>query len=167
MSSQPDLSPTKGINIKKSHDGDINVTKPIVEKESDIRAGNYETTPIQKLLKDGVVHLGDSVQPGEIGNSYIVGHSSNFRQVISNYNYVFATLNRAKERDEFIILDRNGKKLEFKVFESIMVDYTDVVMAYKDFGGKKVVTLQAGVLENGKPIKRLLVRGELVTNGIN
>ena len=114
-----------------------------------------------------MVHLGDSVQPGEIGNSYIVGHSSNFRQVISNYNYVFATLNRAKKGDEFIILDRNGKKLEFKVFESIMVDYTDVVMAYKDFGGKKVVTLQAGVLENGKPIKRLLVRGELVTNSIN
>ena len=147
---------------EKNSDGTINVLKPIVEKESDIKSGNYESTPIQKLLKNGVVHLADSVMPGEVGNSYLVGHSSNYRQVISNYNFVFATLTQAKEDDEFIVFDPDGRELKFKVFESIVIDYTDVATAYKDYGEKRIVTLQASVLVNGKPLKRRLVRGELV-----
>jgi len=147
---------------EKNQDGTINVLKPIVEKESDIKAGNYESTPIQKLLKQGVVHLADSVMPGEVGNSYIVGHSSNYRQVISNYNSVFQTLTQAKEGDEFIIFDPDGRELKFKVFESIVIDYTDVATAYKDYGERRIVTLQASVLVNGKPLKRRLVRGELM-----
>lgn len=147
---------------EKNSDGTINVLKPIIEKESDIKAGNYESTPIQKLLKEGVVHLADSVMPGEVGNSYIVGHSSNYRQVISNYNSVFQTLTQAKEGDEFIIFDPDGRELRFKVFESIVIDYTDVATAYKDYGERRIVTLQASVLVNGKPLKRRLVRGELV-----
>ena len=148
--------------MKKNVDGTVNVLKPITEKESDIKAGNYESIPIQKLLKDGVVHLADSVMPGEVGNSYLVGHSSNYRQVISNYNFVFATLTQAKEGDEFIIFDPDGRELKFKVFESIVIDYTDVATAVKDYGEKRVVTLQASVLVNGKPLKRRLVRGELI-----
>jgi hypothetical protein len=147
---------------EKNPDGSINVQKAITEKESDIKAGNYESTPIQKLLKEGTVHLADSVMPGEVGNSYIIGHSSNYRQVVSNYNYVFATLQQGKEVDEFIVFDADGRELHFKVFESIVIDYDDVKTAYKDFGDKRVVTLQASVLVNGKPLKRRLVRGELV-----
>ena len=148
--------------MKKNVDGTVNVLKPITEKESDIKAGNYESIPIQKLLKDGVVHLADSVMPGEVGNSYLVGHSSNYRQVISNYNFVFATLTQAKEGDEFIIFDPDGRELKFKVFGSIVIDFTDVATAVKDYGEKRVVTLQASVLVNGKPLKRRLVRGELI-----
>ncbi len=151
---------------EKNPDGTINVNKAITEKESDIKAGNYESTPIQKLLKLGSVHLADSVMPGEIGNSYIIGHSSNYRQVISNYNSIFATLQQAKEGEEFIIFDLDGRELHFKVFESIVIDYDDVQTAYypKGIEGKRIVTLQASVLVNGKPLKRRLVRGELVVN---
>ena len=147
---------------EKNPDGSINVEKAITEKEADIKAGNYESTPIQKLLKDGTVHLADSVMPGEVGNSYIIGHSSNYRQVISNYNNVFATLQQGKEGEEFIIFDADGRELNFRVFESRVIDYDDVKTAYKDFGDRRVVTLQASVLVNGKPLKRRLVRGELV-----
>jgi len=148
---------------EKNSDGSINILKQIAEKEEDIKKGNYESTPIQKLLKDGVVHLADSVMPGEIGNSYVIGHSSNYRQVISNYNYVFATLTQSKIGDEFIIFDPDGRELKFKVFDVTVIDFTDVETAYfpKGIDGKRVVTLQASVLVNGKPLKRRLVRGEL------
>jgi len=149
---------------EKNPDGSINVNKAITEKESDIKAGNFESTPIQRLLKDGIVHMADSVMPGEIGNSYIIGHSSNFRQVISNYNSVFATLQQGKIGEEFIVFDIEGRELRFKVFESLVIDFDDVQTAYYPDGidGKRVVTLQASVLVNGKPLKRRLVRGELV-----
>jgi len=147
---------------EKNIDGSIDINKPIIEKESDIRAGNYTSTPIQKLLSDGIVHLADTVQPGEIGNSYFVGRNSGERSIISNYNYVFAKLNQTKENDEFIIFDKTSKKLTFKVFEVVTIDQTDVATAYKNFGTKRVLTLQTNVLVNGKPLKRLLVRGELI-----
>jgi LPXTG-site transpeptidase (sortase) family protein len=143
--------------FEKNADGTINTNKPIQE---DLSKGPL-STPVQRLLTKGIVHLPFTPNPGELGNSYIVGHSSNYSSVKSVYNYVFKNLGKAKIGDEFTIFNNSGKGLIFKVFEKLEVNTADVDKAYQDFGSRRVVTLQASILVNGKPLKRLLVRGEL------
>lgn len=137
---------------------------PIVENKEELARGNYESVPVQRLLRDGVVHLAHSTQPGEIGNSYIVGHSSNFSSVQSPYNNVFKPIEkRSKVGEEFIIYDKDGRELKFKVFEVLEIQEDQTDIAYKDFGDRRVVTLQTSVLDaNFQPTKRWLTRGELI-----
>jgi hypothetical protein len=124
--------------------------------------------PIQKLLIGGIVHVGFTPLPGEIGNSYIVGHSSNFSSVPSDYNYIFQPLERKSQvGEEFTIYDKDGRKLLFRVFETVEVLEADTETAFKNFGDKRVVTLQCSILEwvpgqGLQPTKRWLTRGELV-----
>jgi len=120
-------------------------------------------SPIQQRLREGVVHLPYSPLPGEMGNSYLLGHSSNFTNVESDYNFVFSELiNNAQIGEEFIIIDHRGRELKFRVFETLEVAENDFKTAFGDFRDKRIVTLQGSILENGIPTKRYLVRGELI-----
>jgi hypothetical protein len=123
-------------------------------------------SPVQKLLEKGIVHLGYTVQPGEIGNSYIAGHSSNFSYVKSDFNTIFKPLESAtKEGDEFWIYDQRGRELKFCVFDNLKIAEEDLKTAYKEFPEQRVVTLQTSILgwRNGKieATHRWLVRGKL------
>jgi hypothetical protein len=153
--------------FEKNENDKIDFRKPIQEKQSDINAGNYESIPIQKLLKTGVVHIPITPQPGEVGNSYIVGHTSNFPSVKSDYNTIFKAFESKSEiGDEFFIFDHQCRKLKFKVFEVTAIKSAEIQEAYKNFGDRRTVTLQGSILEyvNGylEPTKRWLTRGELV-----
>ena len=122
--------------------------------------------PIQQKLKDGIVHLGYTVQPGDIGNSYIVGHSSNFGTVKSDYNTIFKPLESKTEvGEDFTIYDRYGRELNFCVFEALKIEEADIATAYKEFPGERVVTLQTSILgwKNGQlqATHRWLTRGKL------
>jgi hypothetical protein len=153
--------------ISDSKTGNIKIDSPIQEDQRDIDRGNYESVPVQKLLKSGIVHLPITPQPGQVGNSYIIGHTSNFPQVVSNYNTIFKPLERASQiGEEFFVWDHQCRKLKFVVFESLAIREEDVDTAYKNFGDRRVVTLQGSILELVKgylqPTKRWLTRGELV-----
>jgi hypothetical protein len=126
-------------------------------------------SPVQVKLRDGIVHLAYSPQPGEIGNSYIVGHSSNYSFIKSAYNTVFKPIEqKSQPGEEFIIYDRYGRELKFKVFEAIKIADNDVETAYQPgkYTDRRVVTLQTSILgiRNGKweATHRWLTRGELV-----
>jgi hypothetical protein len=128
---------------------------------------NPTNSPVQQLLIQGIVHLPFSPLPGEVGNSYIIGHSSNYSSVKSDYNFIFAPLiEKTQNGQTFKIYDYVGRELTFKVFESIAVKEEDIAAAYKNFGDRRVVTLQGSILEtiNGKvlPTKRWLISAELV-----
>lgn len=125
-------------------------------------------SPLQRKLQDGIVHLVFTPQPGELGNSYIVGHSSNFSYIRSNYNTIFKPIEgKGNPGEEFILYDTYGRELKFRVFESEMIEEKDVGQAYKPFPNRRVVTLQTSVVsyrpEQGYyPYQRWLVRGELI-----
>lgn len=124
-------------------------------------------SPMQKRLEKGIVHLPISPQPGEIGNSYISGHSSNYDFVQSNFNTVFKPLEKATQIGEtFVIYDWEGRKLTFEVFEVLEVPDGDADKAWEYFEDKRVVSLQASILENinGRllPTKRWITRGKLL-----
>jgi hypothetical protein len=127
---------------------------------------NPTSSPVQQLLTKGIVHLPFSPRPGEVGNSYIIGHSSNYITVKSDFNKVFEPIENAQTGEEFIIFDHKGRALTFKVFESVAVPEEDVKEAYKNMGDKRVVSLQGSILEtvNGQvlPTKRRIVRAELL-----
>ncbi|MEM1311933.1 MAG: sortase [Patescibacteria group bacterium] len=146
--------------FENNPDGTINFSRP--------RDNDPIGSPIQVKLRDGIVHMAFTPQPGELGNSYIVGHSSNYSSVRSNYNTVFKPIeSRSKPGEEFIIYDRFGRELKFRVFEAIKIAAEDGAQAYKNYPDKRVVTLQTSVLtltRNGyQATHRWLTRGELVT----
>lgn len=149
--------------------GEININRPIEEDKNAIARGNYESVPVQRMLKNGIVRLPITPAPGQVGNSYIIGHTSNFPQVVSNYNTIFKPIERnSKVGEEFYIWDHKCRKLKFVVFESLAIREEDVDTAYKNFGDRRVVTLQGSILELVKgylePTKRWLTRGELVAD---
>jgi sortase (surface protein transpeptidase) len=149
-------------NLKANGDADLN--NPIVESPTAIARGNYLSVPIQRLLVNGIVHLPGSPFPGQVGNSYIVGHTSNFPSVRSNYNYIFKPFERkSKVGEEFFVWDYRCRKLKFKVYEVKNILAEDVNTAYKNVGDKRVVTLQGSILDaNYQPTRRWITRGELV-----
>ncbi len=123
-------------------------------------------SPVQDKLNDGIVHIGFTPQPGEIGNSYIVGHSSNFDYIVSDYKTVFKPIESISQPgEEFFIYDQDGRELKFCTYETKEIREEDIEEAYKDSEGKRTVTLQTSILrlKNGflEPTHRWLTRGEL------
>ncbi len=132
-------------------------------------------SPVQQKLRDGIVHLPFTPSPGEVGNSYIIGHSSNYSSVESDYNFIFEPIiEKVSEGEQFSVYDNLGRKLDFEVIEAKSVRQEDVQEAYKKFDDKRTVTLQGSILEQTAdgwlPTKRYLVTGELmadIESGVN
>ena len=123
--------------------------------------------PVQKALEIGAVHLPMSVHPGEIGTSYIAAHTSNWGFIKSPYNAIFKPMEgQTKTGDEFFVFDNWGRKLKFRIFDSMEIRADDLANAYKKFDNRRTITLQGSVLKWTKqglqPTHRWLSRGELV-----
>ena len=146
-------------------------TKPQEYNFGNLKDTSALDSSVQKKLEQGIVHLGYTVAPGEIGNSYIVGHSSNFASVKSDYNTIFKPIeNATKNGDEFFIFDQKGRELKFCVFDNLKIPEEDIKTAYQEFSGQRIVTLQTSILgwRNGKieATHRWLSRGKLCNEPI-
>lgn len=121
------------------------------------------SSSLQKKLEQGVVHIAFTPQPGEVGNSYLLGHSSNYDYVQSDYNEVFKPLvHDSVVGDKFLIYDKDGRRLRFRVFEVLEIHEDEVGVAFGNYSGRRVVTVQTTVMKTGQPTHRWLTRGELV-----
>jgi len=104
----------------------LKVSAPIQYPETN------EESVIQQYLVKGVVHYGGTANPGEVGNSFITGHSSNFWWMKGNFNYVFVNLDKLIAGDRVIIY-YEGNKYVYKVSSQVVVIPTDVsVLAQTD-----------------------------------
>ncbi len=85
----------------------INVEVPIV------LSADTDEARLQKDLESGVIHYPGTPMPGQRGNVYIAGHSSNYAWSKGRYNYVFKNLNDLVEDDEISIVTRtqNGTEI--------------------------------------------------------
>lgn len=92
----------------------INVNSPVVFPNS-----NSEKV-IQDALTKGVVHYFGTAKPGEAGNTFITGHSSNFWWINGNYNYIFANLDKLSTGDQVVIY-YNGNKFVYTVKNTVIV----------------------------------------------
>ena len=120
-----------------------------------VYADKVSESDFQKDLENGVVHYPDTAKPGEFGNAYIFGHSSDFIWSKGNYKYVFATLPRIKIGDEVNISDSSGNKFVYIVKETRIVSPSDTSVLQQD-NSRKILTLQTSY-PLGTALKRFIV----------
>jgi sortase A len=118
---------------------------------------------IQNALLNGVVHYPGTANPGQPGNVYIVGHSSDYRWSAGKYKTVLALLPKIKEGDEMQVTDKAGKIYRYRVIETKIVNPTDLSVLSQGDGSKKLLTVQTSY-PIGTALRRFLAIGELVTD---
>ena len=134
---------------------------PLVEvKNREVESVNELHDIFMQELEDGIVRYPGSAHPGEPGNSFIFGHSSNFPWLPGNYNEVFALLDRL-EKDDEVIIYYNQKKYVYVVREKTVVKPWDTRILRDQNKDKKLITLMT-CWPVGTTTNRLLVIGELV-----
>lgn len=99
----------------------INVNAPIVFEPS------FDENKIQTALQNGVVHYGNTPNPGQPGNSVIVGHSSNDWWEPGNFKFVFVLLDKLAVGDTFQV-NYQGKQLDYQITETKVVEPTDLTV---------------------------------------
>jgi len=129
--------------------GKINVSSPIIY--------DVEESDIIEKLKDGVAHYKGTATPGKGGNIFIVGHSSNYFWVKSDYNQVFSLLDKLNVGDR-IEIKKDGKSYYYDVFQTKEISPEDVDVLQSST--KEILTLMT-CWPVGTSLNRLIVQAEL------
>lgn len=134
----------------------INVDIPVVYglETRDERA-------IQDALIDGVVHYPGTARPGQIGNSVILGHSSNGYWNSGDYKFAFVLLSRLEVGDTFI-LNYEGTRYIYEVFNKRVVEPSDFSVVSQETDGQPIATLIT-CTPPGTSWKRLAVQAQQIS----
>ena len=100
----------------------LGITAPI-----DYEVEATDEPRLLKQLESGTVHLLGTARPGEIGNSVVVGHSSNYPWDRGNYKTIFAPLERLMIGD-YIQLQRGSQRYVYQVSAKRVVQPTDLAV---------------------------------------
>lgn len=76
-------------------------------------------------LENGLIHLNKTAMPGEVGNVFITGHSSNYPWAKGSYNNVFALLDKLVVGDKIHLKYQNTDYL-YVVKETKVVNPDDI-----------------------------------------
>ena len=113
-------------------------------------------------LRKGVVRYPGTARPGEVGNVFIFGHSSNYPWVKSEYNQVFALLDTLKNGDDIVIF-YGQKKYTYRITDRATVKPGDMdVLASRDPKKKELAIMTCWPI--GTTLERIILFGELVEN---
>ena len=121
-----------------------------------------DTNNFEKDLQTGVVHYPGTALPGQIGTTYIAGHSSNYVWAKGDYNHVFTTLGDLADNTSFkiTVVQTNGKDAIFHYVVTHRKQYLPTDQEQFTNTGKSVVALSTCWPINSTS-KRLVVFGEL------
>lgn len=114
----------------------------------------------QAALQNGVVHYPGTAMPGEYGNDYIFGHSSDYIWSSGKYKTVFAVLPRIKLGAEIKLSNSSGDVFLYIVTLSKVVDANDVSWLSQGDRTKKLLTLQTSY-PLGTALRRWIVQAEM------
>jgi len=109
-------------------------------------------------LKDGVTHYQGTSRPGEGGNVFLVGHSSNYPWVRSDYNHVFALLDKLDTGDRLEVR-RGTKSYLYDVTDKKIIRPGEVEILQNT--PKETLTLMT-CWPIGTSLKRLIVQAQYV-----
>jgi LPXTG-site transpeptidase (sortase) family protein len=135
-------------------------------KSLDIRApikyaeSNNEDV-LQKALRDGVVQYPETAKIGRVGNTYIMGHSSDYAFSKGNYKTVFALLPNIELGAEILIANSEGRVFKYKVYDKFVAKKTDVHLLDQNTNEKRILTLQTSY-PIGTALQRYIVKSEYV-----
>lgn len=121
---------------------------------------DVETDDAVGQLPDGVVHVRGTARPGQIGTSFIVGHSAGYWWQRGDYNQVFALLDKLEVGDQlFVNVDGNQSVFAVTGRRIIHPSQIDVLTQSTD---ESLLTLMT-CTPVGTTLNRLLVEARLVT----
>ncbi len=109
-------------------------------------------------LEKWVVRYPGTAKPGEVGNAFIFGHSSNYPWVKGEYNSVFVLLDELSFGDEIIVY-YNQKKFTYIIREKKVVKPGNVKVLDRDEGKKELSLMTCWPI--GTTINRLIIFAEL------
>lgn len=132
----------------------LNVAVPIV--------WSAEPGSFEQDLQAGVIHYPGTAVPGQIGTTYIAGHSSNYFWAKGSYNKVFTQLGDLKDSASFSVsvTDNNGKLITYHYVVVSRKEYVPTDPAQITNTGKSLVALSTCWPVNSTA-KRLVVYGQL------
>lgn len=136
----------------------INVEVPVDYGVTGLSEGE-----IQNSLRDGATHYklpGADAVPGQLGNTVILGHSSNdiFNQ--GKYKFVFVLLDRIQPGDTFY-LNYQSKRYIYKVTETKVIKPTEV--SALQIGNSKPMATLVTCTPPGTALNRLVIFGEQIS----
>lgn len=95
-----------------------------------------------KAMAKGIAHVkypGATAMPGQVGNAVYSGHSSSDWTDSGAYKFVFVQLERLTV-DDVIYINHDSKRYAYKVFETKVVEPTDIASLYYT-GDEPIITL--------------------------
>jgi len=147
----PTLNKGKADNISIP---DRNIETPV------IYVTETDEEVFQDALANGVVQYPGSALPGELGNAYIFGHSSDFFWKPGGYKEVFKPLVDIPVDTVVKITDHEGELFIYKVIETKIVGPKDASVLDQYDYERKILTLQTS-WPVGTALKRFIAICEL------
>jgi LPXTG-site transpeptidase (sortase) family protein len=162
-------APTTGANLTTISDSQVNIdtSKPGLLEIPDLKIKvpliwSKDPNNFDQDLQVGVVHYPGTALPGEVGTTYIAGHSSNYSWAKGSYNKIFSTLGNMALNTSFkiTVVQTNGKNAVFNYVVTKSQQYTATDEAQFQNTEKSVVALST-CWPVGSTAKRLVVFGTL------
>ncbi len=141
----------------------LNINAPVIEPTlglSALEAKDWKSLEdqIHGALLKGVVHYPGTAVPGQKGNAFLTGHSSNVFWEQSLYNTVFALLPKIEIGDD-IFITYEQTEFHYKVTSKKEVSPNDL-SAFQQTEGETLTLVTCTPV--GTTLKRLVVTAELV-----
>ena len=148
-------------------EGEVAVGEPNSLKISDlgieapiIYITEKNETVYQEALKQGVVHYPGTALPGELGNVYIFGHSSDYTWSGGEYKTVFARLPQIELGTTIEVTDADGKLFRYIVTETKVVGPREMSVLDQFNYEKRMLSIQTSY-PLGTALQRYIVVAEL------
>lgn len=135
---------------------------PLIDiKQQKVEWVNELNDIFMEELENGVIRYPGSAKPGEEGNSFIFGHSSNFPWIQWDYNDVFALLDHVSYDDEIIVY-YGQEKHTYKIRTKDVISPGDVSVLKDDPSDRSKLTLMT-CWPIGTTLNRLVLTGDLIS----
>lgn len=143
---------TNKINLPQIADNSISI--PVLNLTSPITwRVNNTTKEVSSNLEKGVIQVNGTALPGEKGNVYITGHSSNYLWTTGDYKSIFSVINRLVAGD-LVYVNYGGTVYVYKVYDQKVVAKDDLsIMAKTNDSRLSLVTCWP----LGTSLKRMVV----------
>ncbi len=138
---------------------------PLVDVFHDLDADYIKMHEIfMEELRKWVVRYPGTARPGEEGNVFIFGHSSNYPWVKSQYNDIFALLDTLENGDDVVIF-YNQKKFVYRITDRAIVKPGDMkALESRDPQKKELALMTCWPI--GTTLERIILFGQLVEDGV-
>lgn len=131
----------------------IGVTAPVIVAE------NSDQNYFDKELDRGVVIFPNSVLPGGVGQTIVLGHSAPSNWPKINYDGVFSRITELKDGDE-IVLYFNNEKYSYFVNDKIFLEKGEEIPNNETSSDNTLLLISCW--PPGKNIQRIIIKSKLI-----